>query len=352
MKTLNSGVNEEFAPFVSIVIPTFNEGKVISKRIENLDALEYPSNQMEVIFVDGASTDGTAELIERLSKSRPYLHLVRQTSRQGYNAAIYEGIRQAKSDIVITGEGGSFFHPRAISSVVRHLAESSVGVVAGKSVLYNPKETWVTRLEEAYRNAHDSIRFAESKVDSTPDMKGELLAFRKEIGLLLMAGGILAPYAFFDMSISYFARAKGLRAIFEPEAIFYEYAPTTIRERMIVQVRRGTSFTGSLWSFRYMILNPKFGYFGTLIVPSRFLFLIAFPWMLLCAPFVLFWESLSQPLLGAAVLALVLVFLLHGRTRYALISFALSQVAAVAVGLRLLLGRYSQMINTVPTTRR
>ena len=91
-KTISSR-RPNFRPFVSIIIPTYNETKIIRKRVENLDSLNYPMNGFEAIFVDGASKDGTPDLLEQLGReNRPYLRVVRQLTRKGYNAAIYEGI--------------------------------------------------------------------------------------------------------------------------------------------------------------------------------------------------------------------------------------------------------------------
>jgi cellulose synthase/poly-beta-1,6-N-acetylglucosamine synthase-like glycosyltransferase len=350
-----SAPEQAFTPLVSVVIPTFNELKMIEKRVRNFDDLEYPAGHLEVIFVDGASTDGTLQIIDRLRVDRPFIRVIQQGSRRGYNSAIYEGISQAKYDIIVTGDAGSLFHPKAISSVVRHLADPSIGAVTGKAVFYNPDESLATRLEAAYRSANDQLRIAESNIDSTVDMKGELLAFRKEIGLRLRPRENLPDTAAFDTSIVYMSRSLGFRAVFDPEAIFYEYAPTTVRERMQVQMTRGTTFVGALWSFRSMILNRKFGSFGLVILPSRFLMLIVFPWMLLAAPFVMLWESLIQPSVGAialSLLGLIIVLLLHPKTRSMLLSFAMSQFILVIVSLRLLLARHPHIIKTAQTTRR
>jgi cellulose synthase/poly-beta-1,6-N-acetylglucosamine synthase-like glycosyltransferase len=352
-KSLSPKLDYNDTPLLSFVIPTYNERTAIGKRVRNFDELDYPSDKFEVIFVDGASTDGTPEIIENLRlNGRSYIHLVREPSRRGYNSAIYEGISQATSNIVVTAEAGSFFDKKAVTNAIRHLNQPSIGVVTGKSVLYNPKESLATQMEESYRNAHDTMRFAESRLDSTPDMKGELLAFRKEIGLRLVPGKTLPENAFFDMSLSYMARAMGFRAIFEPDAVFYEYAPTRMRERITVQIRRGTGFTGALWNFRNMILNPNFGYFGMVIVPSRFFLLIVFPWMLLCAPFIIFWEAVSDPLPALILIALAMGALLFKKSRYLLLTFALSQIVLATASLRLLLKRHTQLIQTVPTARR
>jgi cellulose synthase/poly-beta-1,6-N-acetylglucosamine synthase-like glycosyltransferase len=352
-RTENERTDPKFAPPVSIVIPTYNERRTIEERVKNLDSLEYARDQIEAIFVDGASTDGTPEVIEGLiSEGRPFIRLIRQATRQGYNAAMYEGICAAKEKIIIMGEAGSFFAPSALSRVVRHLADPAIGAVTGKSVLFNPDSTFATRLETAYRRGHDQLRLAESRLDSTPDMKGELLAVRREIVLKLRPHVTLPDNTEIGMATSYMTRAQRLRAIFDPEAIFYEYAPTTLSDRVKVQIRRATTFTGAVWNFRHMVLNRKYGIFGLLIAPSRVLMLIVFPWLMILWPFIMLWQSLSQPIVGIGCLAIVLLALVGSRARYLVLSFALSQIILAIATLRLLFKRHSQIIHTVPTARR
>jgi cellulose synthase/poly-beta-1,6-N-acetylglucosamine synthase-like glycosyltransferase len=352
----SSSQDRIFTPFISVVIPTYNEVKMIEKRVKNLENLEYPANHLEAIFVDGASSDGTPQIIERLRTNRPFIHLIQQSSRQGYNSAIYEGICQASFDIVVISDAGSLFHPKAISSVVKHLSDPSIGAATGRPTYYNPDETLATRLFTISRGPNEQLRIAESKIDSTIDVNGELLAFRKEIGLKLQPRVTLPDNATFDTAVAYTARSLGLRVIFEPDAVAYGYAPTAIREYLTVQIRHGTIFAGTLWRFRSMILNPAFGYFGLVILPSRFLVLFVFPWMLLAAPFVLLWESLLDPITGTIATGIVglatCLILFAPKIRRMLLYFGLSQILNVIANLRLLLGRQTQIIHTAPSTRK
>ena len=54
-----------FQPFVSIVVPTYNEEKVIEKRIKNLFELDYPKDKYEIIVVDSGSTDSKQRLLKK-----------------------------------------------------------------------------------------------------------------------------------------------------------------------------------------------------------------------------------------------------------------------------------------------
>ena len=64
-----------FEPLLSIVVPTHNESSIISKRIENLLAVDYPADKLEILFVDD-SNDSTAALIEDYSKRYTNVHLI------------------------------------------------------------------------------------------------------------------------------------------------------------------------------------------------------------------------------------------------------------------------------------
>jgi glycosyltransferase involved in cell wall biosynthesis len=53
-----------FQPYVSILIPTYNEKVVICDRIENLIRMDYPKNKYEIIIVDSGSSDGTSQIVD------------------------------------------------------------------------------------------------------------------------------------------------------------------------------------------------------------------------------------------------------------------------------------------------
>ena len=57
--------DSSYQPFVSIVVPTYNEEKVIEKRIKNLFELDYPKDKYEIIVVDSGSTDSKQRLLKK-----------------------------------------------------------------------------------------------------------------------------------------------------------------------------------------------------------------------------------------------------------------------------------------------
>src|SRR5258707_7793721 len=53
-----------YTPFLSILVPGHNEGMVIQRTITRLLELDYPSDRLEIIIVNDASTDNTAEIVD------------------------------------------------------------------------------------------------------------------------------------------------------------------------------------------------------------------------------------------------------------------------------------------------
>ncbi len=100
-----------FQPFVSVIVPTYNEAKVIAKRMKNLVELDYPEDNYEIIVVDSGSTDNTTEIVEetikKYEKSEPNLRLIKEEERKGKASAINFGKKRAKGDIVLITDANS-----------------------------------------------------------------------------------------------------------------------------------------------------------------------------------------------------------------------------------------------------
>ena len=288
----------------------------------------------------------------RFASGNGPFRLVSQKEREGYNRAILAGILKSNFDVVVLADAGSFHDSESLAHVVDPLSDSRVGVVTGKAVMLNESEGLLPKLEKEYRSFNDFVRLAESRIDSTPDMKGELLATRKPICIRLTEAQEHIGRASFDVCLAFQARLEGFRAIFEPNARFYEYAPTTLRDRLKVQTRRASLLIGTFFSFRRMVLKREFGAFGTVILPAHLMMLVVVPWLVLASIALLAADVAIDPIFALTMWAILGVAMLSKRIRAPAISFALSQTALVAGLIRLLSGKASLMIDTAASTRR
>jgi cellulose synthase/poly-beta-1,6-N-acetylglucosamine synthase-like glycosyltransferase len=262
-----------FEPLLSIVVPTHNESSIISKRIENLLAVDYPADKLEILFVDD-SNDSTAALIEDYSKRYTNVHLMHFNERMGYSPCLIAGCKAAKGEIVVLAEASSLFEPETVPALVRNFRDPSIGAVTGKAMLLNTNEE-MGKSENLYQRIYNFVRTGESNMDSTIYMKGEAAAVRKS--LLTDIETIAKCPGTADTGIGIFARSKGYKFVFDPKVKFYEYAASTNEERVKQKTIRGANLIKVLLFFKSMFFKRKYGKFGMITLPFNLAMLAFVP---------------------------------------------------------------------------
>lgn len=340
-------------PTISIVLPVHNEEKVISKKIQNIEEIDYPKEKIEVIFIDGQSTDKTPQIIEAqaLECQLPF-KLIKQEQRDGYTNAVVKGILSSKGEIIVTMDAASYHYQNAMKHLVKHFIDPKVGAVTGKEIVLGDENKLGPLLERSYRFFYDFVRKAETKMDSTPDSKGEILAVRREICTSLMPRLRLSVNASFDSCVPYQAKLMGYRTIYEELAKYYEYAPISFKERMKVQIRRATVLIGALLIFKNMMLNKKCGIFGRVIMPAHFIMHCVLPSIFLFGVVSLVIATVLNPISVIIIwTAAVVALIANIRSRSFLISFTQSQCGLFVALFRLAKRRESLFIESVESTR-
>ncbi|HDQ45639.1 MAG TPA: glycosyltransferase [bacterium] len=121
-------------PAVSVIVPARNEEKHLPDLLERLSAQIYPVSRIEIILVDDRSTDETARIMSRFSRTRPNVRMirVRETEAAGSakKQALARGIGMASGEIIVTTDADTLPGPRWIQSLAAHY-EPGVDVVLG-----------------------------------------------------------------------------------------------------------------------------------------------------------------------------------------------------------------------------
>ena len=114
-------------PLVSIITPSYNQVQFLEKTIESVLAQDYPN--LEYIIVDGDSTDGSKELIQRYEKE---ITAWISEPDQGQSEAINKGFELAKGEIFAWLNSDDLYYPWAIEQAVDYLLKTpEVGMVYG-----------------------------------------------------------------------------------------------------------------------------------------------------------------------------------------------------------------------------
>ncbi|MCP4614610.1 MAG: glycosyltransferase family 2 protein, partial [Planctomycetes bacterium] len=124
----------EETPLVSIVITSFNRLDDLKESIRRTSDISYPN--IEVIVIDGGSTDGSAEYVGNLDKEK-YESLVLGVDEGAY-ITVAKGMRHAKGKYIITIDDDCFLRPSVVSKTVEIFESNSNLALIGYG-LRNPK---------------------------------------------------------------------------------------------------------------------------------------------------------------------------------------------------------------------
>jgi poly-beta-1,6-N-acetyl-D-glucosamine synthase len=284
---------ELHTPSVSVIVPTFNEAAVIGARIDNLLDLTYPDERYEIIVVDSQSTDETTAIVEKRianfgPDSLPQLTLLQTGEREGKAAAINFAMACARGEILVIADANATYHASALTALVAPFADARVGVVGGRYLVQNAHDT-LPSLESIYWDVEHIKKIGESELDSASGVIGGLSAWRRDN--VSFREDRLAE----DLDACVTRRKNGLTIRYEPNAIVYEPAATTISEQIQQRRRVGQGIIQVLVAhWRYLLL-PR----------DRFAFIFCSHWTLsLMSPFFLIAVLVLYAIIGdpAAIL--------------------------------------------------
>ena len=123
-------------PLVSIIIPTLNEARDIAGCIEAIGAQDYPTSAMEIILVDGASTDETVECASRAARRFPFARFEALRNTKGRTSCgLNVGLQDARGEVVVRIDARSRIQTEYVSLCVGVLdAQPDVGEIGGAQV--------------------------------------------------------------------------------------------------------------------------------------------------------------------------------------------------------------------------
>jgi cellulose synthase/poly-beta-1,6-N-acetylglucosamine synthase-like glycosyltransferase len=217
----------EHEPSVTTIVAAHNEESVIERRLENLLALDYPADKLEIVVASDASEDRTDELVERIAAGDGRVRLL-SCPRGGKVAAQNLAVRESSSEIVAFSDANATWAPDALRKLVRNFSDPDVAYVCGRLSLLQPDGT---NREGAYWRYELAVRGNESALGSVTGGNGSIYAVRR------------ADYAEVDsrfghdLSFPYLMVQRGRRAVYEPEAVAHEKPSRDIEDEFRRKVR-------------------------------------------------------------------------------------------------------------------
>ena len=214
-------------PPVSILIPAYNEGRVLERALTSLMRLQYP--EYEVLVIDDGSTDDTLELATSWEGQRGPGHFRVITKPNGGKAsALNAGIAYSSHPLVMCMDADSYLDPRALITAARHFTDPSVGAVAGNVKVEN-RGGMLTRLQALeYIEGLNMPRRAQGFIAAVNIVPGPVGLFRRE-ALEEVRGYDTDTFAE-DADLTLKILEIGWRVEYEDQSIAWTEAPDTWRD--------------------------------------------------------------------------------------------------------------------------
>lgn len=256
-----------FAPFVSVLIPCYNEETVIYKTIESVLNSNYES--FEVIVVDDGSSDNSYELVRAQFGDDPRVKCFRKENG-GKAFALNFGLQQAAGDIFIAIDADTLFDRDAIRLMVRYFSDPLVAAVSGNVKVGNRRKMLTQWQHSEYVTGFNLERRAYSELNCITVVPGAIGAWRKD--LVLEQGGFQHDTLAEDTDMTLFLLEKGYRIEFEENAKAYTEAPETFRSLLKQRFRWTYGTLQCLWKHKSALFNRQQKTLGFIAMPFMWIF--------------------------------------------------------------------------------
>lgn len=203
---------------LTVLLCARNEGECIRARLENLLAMDYPAQLLDIVVVSDGSTDATDKVVGDFAQRK--VRLVRIDPPQGKAAALNAGMDVTAGDFILLCDARQHFRPDVARRLMSHFADESVGAVSGRLAIMPANETAAASGVGSYWSYEVALRKAEAASGSVVGATGAIYAVRREFCAPLPPGTILD-----DVLIPMRVVLAGRRVTYDAEAVAVDAKP-------------------------------------------------------------------------------------------------------------------------------
>jgi len=301
-------------PFVSIIVPSYNEGLTLENCVNSLAHQSY--KEYEIIIVNDGSTDDTLSVARRLAqKYRPFIRIINKKNG-GKASALNRGIARAKGEIVICIDADSIFKKNTVEQLILSFEDPEVTAVGGNVKVVNRGKALGRQQALEYITGLTLHRRTFAHLGCMQVISGAIGAFRRKA--ILDIGGYSSSTIVEDMDTTIELARRGYKVVYNPLAVAFTEAPENLRD--FLKQRYRWTFGGfqvlskhrnALWHRG----NKRMGYIG---LP----YFLIFPWFDVAVSLLLV-VTLARIVLTGSDLYLLLIYLGMCLLQASLIAYAL-----------------------------
>ncbi len=237
---------------VSVLIPAFNEARVIERAVARV--LASRDVVVEVIVIDDGSRDGTGAVVTKAFADESRVRLL-SLPNGGKARALNHGLALASAPIVIALDADTQFEPATISRLARWFVDPAIGAVAGNAKVGN-RVNLVTRWQALeYITAQNLERRALAHLDAMTVVPGAVGAWRA--ATLREAGGYPADTLAEDQDLTIAIQRAGWKVHYDQYAVAWTEAPEGFRALAKQRYRWAFGTLQCLWKHRAVMARGR-----------------------------------------------------------------------------------------------
>lgn len=250
-------------PSVTVLITAFNEEAAIREKIENTLSIEYPTDKLEILVASDGSTDRTDDIVREFAGRG--IKLFRQEGRVGKTTTQNNAVQRAGGEIILFSDATTLYSSDVFQKLLPNFADPSVGCVAGRLIYVDRGSSAVGKGARSYWSYETYLKIAEARACSLIGASGCLYAVRRD------AYEPLYAEACSDFLVCTSLFRKGLRSVFEPEAVCFEQTNHRAEDEWQMRVRVISQTFTDLWRNRDMMNPLKSGFFAVELISHKLL---------------------------------------------------------------------------------
>ncbi len=277
-------VNENFKPFVTVMIPAHNEESVITNTVENILKMDYPN--FEVIVIDDRSSDNTASVIKDLeAKHEQVRALIREKDAfPGKSAVLNDALKMAHGEAILVFDADATVEPDFLNKLVPNLEPADVGAVQARKIIRNKDVNFLTRCQNNEYTFDTYLQVSRDAIKGAVELRGNGELIKRQA--LEDIDGWNNYTITDDLDMSTRLHIKGWDVRFCPDACVYEegivYVFPLFRQRrrwLEGTIRRYLEYFGEAMKSKKMSLRARLDmavYITQFIMPLWFMMEVVF----------------------------------------------------------------------------
>ncbi|HEY4899275.1 MAG TPA: glycosyltransferase [Terriglobales bacterium] len=275
----NAIVDPNYRPNVAVLIPAYNEEKVIERTVRAVLESDYPN--LRAIVIDDGSKDRTAEVTREAFQKEIADGRVTVLTKpnSGKADALNFALEHVTEELFVGIDADTIIAPDAISRLVPHFRDSRVAAMAGNAKVGNRVNLWTRWQALEYITSQNFERRALNTLNAVSVVPGAIGAWRTAD--VRAAGGYHHDTVAEDADLTMALLQAGYRVNYEDRALAYTEAPTTANGLMRQRFRWSFGIMQAVYKHRAAVKQK--GALGWVALPNMVIFQILLP---LVSPFI------------------------------------------------------------------